>query len=229
MIALVPILKETFPPILLAHQRKHHQPHLSSAFANPSQPKKGASQVFLTACTRPLRYISRTRLIPPVHAIHLNHKFLPFDPPRHPWHHVRDRIRLLSRRKRPCISGYDGRFPHQQTLARPLLGQLCHSQSPSRYRQCCKSRGSPSTPYSWGAALAGESSAIRLDAAAPNHVARACCWKRARRVCSYVLVHPCLDIRRRCVCFAHCECNRGDVDRLQCYCGGCASWSGPAV
>lgn len=64
MIALVPILKETFPPILLAHQRKHHQPHLSSAFANPSQPKKGASQVFLTACTRPLRYISRTRLIP---------------------------------------------------------------------------------------------------------------------------------------------------------------------
>lgn len=64
MVAFVPISKETFPPILLARQQKHHQPHLSKAFANPSQQQKRASQVFLTACTRPLRFIFRTRLIP---------------------------------------------------------------------------------------------------------------------------------------------------------------------
>lgn len=64
MIGFIPILKETFPPILLNRYQKRHQPHLSGDFASPSQQKKRASQVFLTACTRPLRLIFQTRLIP---------------------------------------------------------------------------------------------------------------------------------------------------------------------
>lgn len=64
MIGSMPIMKETFPPVLLARQKPHHQPHLSGAFASPAQSKTRASQVFLTACTRPLRFMFRTRLIP---------------------------------------------------------------------------------------------------------------------------------------------------------------------
>lgn len=64
MIAFIPILKETFPPILLARQRAHPHPRLFGALVRPSQHEKRSSQVFLTACTRPLRFIFRTRLIP---------------------------------------------------------------------------------------------------------------------------------------------------------------------
>jgi len=63
-IVSMPIMRETFPPVLLARQQSHHQPHLSGAFASPSQQKRRVSQVFLTACTRPLRLMFRTRLIP---------------------------------------------------------------------------------------------------------------------------------------------------------------------
>jgi hypothetical protein len=48
------IIRETFPPVLLARQR-------SSSFTGSSQ---NSRQVFLAAFTRPLRFIFHTRLIP---------------------------------------------------------------------------------------------------------------------------------------------------------------------
>ena len=64
MIGFVPVLKETFPPVLLARRQPRHLPHLSGVFAGQLQQEKPASQVFLTSCTRPLRLMFRTRLIP---------------------------------------------------------------------------------------------------------------------------------------------------------------------
>ena len=64
MIGFVPVLKETFPPVLLARRQASHLPHLSGVFAGQSQQEKRASQIFLTSCTRPLRFMFRTRLIP---------------------------------------------------------------------------------------------------------------------------------------------------------------------
>ena len=64
MIGFMPIMKETFPPVLLARHQSRHQSHLSGAFISSSQEKKVASQLFLTTCTRPLRLMFRTRLIP---------------------------------------------------------------------------------------------------------------------------------------------------------------------
>lgn len=64
MIGFVPVLKETFPPVLLARRQSRHLPHLSGVFAGHLQQEQRASQVFLASCTRPLRFMFRTRLIP---------------------------------------------------------------------------------------------------------------------------------------------------------------------
>ncbi|CRG90253.1 putative transporter C1529,01 [Talaromyces islandicus] len=54
MIGCILILRETYPPILLAR----HQPESSTRTT-----EKTASQILLRACTRPLRFIFRSRLI----------------------------------------------------------------------------------------------------------------------------------------------------------------------
>lgn len=57
MIGCILVLRETYPPILLAR----HQSSRSSGTGSTEKPE--SSQVFLRACTRPLRFIFRSRLI----------------------------------------------------------------------------------------------------------------------------------------------------------------------
>lgn len=59
MIGFIPILKETYPPILLARQQA-----LQNHTTDTPQGNRHAKQVFFTACTRPFRFIFHTRIIP---------------------------------------------------------------------------------------------------------------------------------------------------------------------
>ena len=58
MLSLMPVLRETYPP-LLAHRQKSR----SKELGDPQEGHK-ASQLFCNACLRPLRLIFHTRLIP---------------------------------------------------------------------------------------------------------------------------------------------------------------------
>ncbi|EED15452.1 conserved hypothetical protein [Talaromyces stipitatus ATCC 10500] len=57
MLGCLLTLRETYPPIVLAR-------HLKQQADSTKAAEKPASQLLITACTRPLRFIFRTRLIP---------------------------------------------------------------------------------------------------------------------------------------------------------------------
>lgn len=56
MLGCIPILRETYPPVVLAH-------HLRNLPGRARSSKKRASKLFFAACTRPLRFILHSRLI----------------------------------------------------------------------------------------------------------------------------------------------------------------------
>ena len=60
MLGFIPVLKETFPPIVQARHENHQQRRLFMSPARSSQ----SSSIFVTACKRPLVFLFRTRLIP---------------------------------------------------------------------------------------------------------------------------------------------------------------------